>query len=437
MRNRNPQRKMKIYAPQARAPTANGKQAEKSPKKQPKNSTDGISIADFLSGGVGTLSGGDLSVVTYYICMRVLSEALGKLEIRLMDKENNEITAHETVYFLKNRPNSMQTPSFFKKIVEFSRNHYGNGYVYVARDQKGRLTGLYPLDPRSVQIWINDSMPFSDRPYWYFYTDPHSGKSYWLNPEDILHFRGGTPDPAYQGIAGKSVRQILAESFAGEKWAQRFQNDLYQRGLTANAVIHYTGDLKDTAQKAMIKKIISAGGRASDKIIPLPIGFDVQPLNLKLTDSQFYELREFNALQIAAAFGVNPNQLNIYDKSSYNNSEMQNLAFLVDTLAFILKGYEEELNYKLLTRRELAAGLSFRFNTWDLLRGDIETQQRVLTNYVNGGVYSPNEARHELDKPPVVGGDMPFINGAYIPLDKARVQTAEGGENIEFSENQE
>ena len=163
----------------------------------------------------------------------------------------------------------------------------------------------------------------------------------------------------------------------------------------------------------------------------------MQPLNLKLTDSQFYELREFNALQIAAAFGVNPNQLNIYDKSSYNNSEMQNLAFLVDTLAFILKGYEEELNYKLLTRRELAAGLSFRFNTWDLLRGDIETQQRVLTNYVNGGVYSPNEARHELDKPPVVGGDMPFINGAYIPLDKARVQTAEGGENIEFSENQE
>lgn len=427
MRNRMPPRQIKLYAPRARSPT----RTEKPPRKpEPKASAGEISLNDFFSGGGGVLTGGDLSVVTYFICMRVLSEALGKLEIRLMDRNNNEVTGHEAVYFLKNRPNAMYTPSFFRKNLEFCRNHYGNSYAYIARDSRGRLTGLYPLDPRAVEIWINNSMPFVGREYWYFYTDSGSGRSYWLDPEDILHFRGGMPDPSRQGIAGKSVRQTLAESFAGERWAQNFQNDLYQRGLTANAVVHYTGDLKDSLKKAMIKRILESGGRASDKIIPLPIGFDIQPLNLKLTDSQFYELREFNALQIAAAFGVNPNQLNIYDKSSYNNSEMQNLAFLVDTLAFILKGYEEELNYKLLTRRELAAGLSFRFNTWDLLRGDIETQQRVLTNYVNGGIYSPNEARRELDRPPVDGGDMPFINGAYIPLVNARTQTTlNGGEN--------
>lgn len=430
MKNRTTPRRIRLYAPQARSPTV----PEKPEKKAaPKNEAGTISLSDFLSGGSGALTSGDLSVVTYYICMRVLSEALGKLEIRLMDSENREITSHEAVYFLKNRPNLMHTPSFFKKILEFCRNHYGNSYAYIARDANGRLTGLYPLDPRAVEIYINNSMPFVGRTYWYFYTDTGSGRSYWLNPEDVLHFRGGTPDPNYQGLVGKSVRQTLAESFAGEKWAQRFQNDLYQRGLTANAVIHYTGDLKDSLKKSMIKKILESGGRSSDKIIPLPIGFDIQPLDLKLTDSQFYEIREYNALQIAAAFGVNPNQLNIYDKSSYNNSEMQNLAFLVDTLAFILKGYEEELNYKLLTRREIAKGMAFRFNTWDLLRGDIETQQRVLTNYVNGGIYSPNEARRELDRPPVDGGDMPFINGAYIPLTEARQQ--KGGDNSGLSDN--
>ena len=49
-------------------------------------------------------------------------------------------------------------------------------------------------------------------------------------------------------------------------------------------------------------------------------------------------------MQIASAFGIKPVQINDYSKSSYASSENQNLAFLVDTLLFILKQYEEELN---------------------------------------------------------------------------------------------
>lgn len=382
------------------------------------------------------IGGPDLSVMTYFICLRVLSETVGKLEIRLMDRTNREVTDHESAYFLKVRPNLMMTPTLFKKILEFNRSHFGNSYVLITRDRRGRMTGLYPLDSQCVQIYINNTRDLVGRPYYYFYSDPRSGKEYWLDPEDVLHFKGGTPDRETGGLAGKSVRQTLAESFSGEKWAQNFQNDLYRKGLTANAVVKYTGDLSDSKQRNMIKNIIRYSGRSTDKLIPIPLGFDIQPLNLKLTDSQFYEIRKFNTLQIAAAFGVKPDQLNIYDKSSYNNSAMQNLAFLVDTLAYILKGYEEELDYKLLTREELAAGLSFRFKISDLLRGDIETQQKVLTGYANSGIYSPNEARRELERPPVDGGDDPYINGAYVPLTIAVKGQGKGGETNEMPGNQ-
>ena len=37
-----------------------------------------------------------------------------------------------------------------------------------------------------------------------------------------------------------------------------------------------------------------------------------QPLDIKLSDSQFFELKKYTALQIAAAFGVKPNQINDY-----------------------------------------------------------------------------------------------------------------------------
>lgn len=56
------------------------------------------------------------------------------------------------------------------------------------------------------------------------------------------------------------------------------------------------------------------------------------PLDIKLSDSQFIELKKYSALQIAAAFGIKPNQINDYTKSSYSNSEMQQLSFLTDTM---------------------------------------------------------------------------------------------------------
>ena len=77
----------------------------------------------------------------------------------------------------------------------------------------------------------------------------------------------------------------------------------------------------------------------------MPPGLKLVPVNMKLTDAQFYELQKYSALQIAAAFGIKPNQLNNYEKSSYANSETQQLAFLVETMAYHLKAYEEEINY--------------------------------------------------------------------------------------------
>lgn len=421
-----------IQAPMARMPTPPQRIYTPGHQKIRNNAGSTLSLSDinsFFETNPGAAGGPDMSVLTYFICIRVLSEAIGKLNIRLMDKDNHEITDHEAVYFLQTRPNPMHTPSFLKKIIEVARTHYGNGYAYIARDSKGRMTGIYPLISPNIQIYINNSMPFINRPYFYYYIDPQNGQEWWINPEDILHVKGGMPDQYTNGLVGKSAREILAESLSGEKWAQNFLNDLYRRGLTANAVIHYTGDLDDPRRKNLVSKILDFGARATDKIIPLPIGMTIEPLNLKLTDSQFYEIKNFNALQIAAAFGVKPDQLNIYDKSSYDNSEMQQLAFLVDTLAFVLKGYEEELNYKLLTPQEITKyGLSFRFNTWDLLRGDIETMQTVLSGYVNAGIYTRNEARRQLEQPPIDGADQLMVNGAYVPLNLAGVGKDMGGE---------
>ena len=381
------------------------------------NSNDTISLSDinelFFSDSARQY-GADLSEITYFTCLKTLSEALGKMPVYLMSENKERITDHETARFLSVSPNSIYTPIQFFTYMEFCRNHFGNAYAYVER-LNGKITGIYPLGPRMVQIWVNNTDVFTKRKYTYYYTDERSGKAFWLDPEDVLHVKSWVTDRS--GLAGKSVREILATNMAGSKASQAFLNDLYQKGLTANAVVKYVGDLSREQQRVMLKQIDKQARDEGRRLITLPVGYDIQTLDLKLTDSQFYELKKYNSLQVAAAFGIQPNQLNDYSKSSYANSAAQSLAFYVNTLLYNITLYEQEFNRKLLTTREQVQGLGFKFNVWTILRGDPTQQADVLQKMVSSAIYSPNEARNKLDMPPTTGGDVHIVNGSYVKLE--------------------
>lgn len=387
----------------------------------------------FFSGQSVAQYGADLSEITYFTCLKTLSEALGKMPVYLMGPDKERKTNHETSFFLSVSPNIVYTPIQLFTFLEFCRNHYGNAYAYVER-VNGKIAGIYPLDPRMIQIWVNNTQEFTQRKYSYYYTDNGSGKSYWINPEDMLHIKSWVTDKS--GLAGKSVREILATNMTGSKASQQFLNDLYQKGLTANAVVKYVGDLSRDQQKVMLKQIEKQAKDEGRRIITLPVGYDIQTLDLKLTDSQFYELKKYNALQIAAAFGIQPNQLNDYSKSSYANSAAQSLSFYVNTLLYNITLYEQEFNRKLLTTKEQQDGLGFKFNVWTILRGDPTQQADVLQKMVSSAIYSPNEARAKLDMPPTPGGDVHIVNGSYVKLEdvglaylqKVANQSAGGGE---------
>lgn len=382
------------------------------------NNADGstVSLADLNDwfSSVNRVGGPDLAEITYFTCLKILSESIGKMPVYLMDADKNRILSHETTRILSVEPNEVCTPVQFFTKMEYCRNHYGNAYAYIRRDSKAHLTGLIPLDPRMMQIWINDTDDFTQRRYYYYYTDVRSGRTYWMRPDDILHVKSWVTDQS--GLAGKSVREILATYMAGNKAAQNFLNDLYQKGMTANAVVKYVGDMSKERQKVFLQSIREQS-QENGRMIALPVGADIQTLDLKLTDSQFYELSKYNALKIAAAFGVQPNYLNDYSKSSYANSSAQNLSFYVNTLLYNVTVYEQELNRKLLTSREQAQGMGFKFNVSVILRGDPSQQADVIQKLVQAGIYSPNDALSLMDRPPCANGDVHMINGAYVKLE--------------------
>lgn len=367
----------------------------------------------------------DLSEITYYTCLKVLSESVGKLSIHLKDSKNNRIVDHEALQKLKFAPNPFMTSTPMMTLLETWRNHHGNAYAYLSYDNRGRLVGIYPMHPQNVRILIDNVKLFSGEEKLY-YEYNHNGKTYVFDSENVLHLKGGL---SKDGIVGVSVRETLATTFNGVKASQKYLNTLYERGLTAKAVLKYTGDLSKEMQKKMLEAMedfINTNNNPSG-IFPLPLGMDLTPLDLKLSDTQFFELKKYTALQIAGAFGVKPNHLNDYNKSSYSNSEMQNLSFYVDTLLYILTLYEEEFNLKLLTEKERLSGLRFEFNVASILKGDLKTQAECITKFIQSGVYTINEARNLVGLPAVEGGDIIIMNGSYVRLEDIGIAYKKGG----------
>lgn len=359
--------------------------------------------------------GADLAEVTYFVCIKTLSEAMSKLPLYLIDREKRRQTSHEISRLIGIEPNAYQTFSQLMAATEYSRNHYGNAYIYVNRDASGKLETLIPLDAWRVQVWIDNTSELTARRYYYMYSDVR-GQIYSFKPGEVLHFKNWLTDENL--LIGRSTREILATSLKGMKASTAFLNDLYQRGLIARAYVKYIGDLKPTMQEELLNRLEEQARTNSRRMIALPVGFDIQPLDLKLTDSQFSELRQYSALQIAAAFGIKPNFLNDYSKSSYANSSMQNLTFLTDTLLSIVVGYEQELTRKLLTSTEQAAGYRFKFNTNILLRSDPSAQAEIISKLLANGVYTIDEARGLLDREPCTDaiGSEHLINAAYKKL---------------------
>lgn len=390
-------------------------------KRKSTASTEQVALNQLLDWlGVSELDGGELSNATYFACLKVLSESIGKLPLKLQQATPTSgiriAREHRYYRMLNERPNRYMTATVFWSTMELCRNHYGNAYALIDTSDP-RAPQLWPLPPRSVQVLYDNAKMLKDTPDLYYAYSGNTGTVV-FGSEEILHFKSHC---TLDGLVGVSVREQLAGTIHGSVKAQKMINKMYESGMTAKAVLQYTGSLKDASKDALTKGIEAyARGEMKSKgienIIPIPLGMNLTPLNIKLADNQFVELSQFTALQIASAFGIPPMYIGDYTKSSYASAEAQQLSFLTNTLLYVIAGYEQEIAYKLLTDEEAKDGYHVKLNTAVILRSDQKTQVETLSAAVSTFLYTPNEAREKLDLPSLPGGDQLIGNGSTIPI---------------------
>lgn len=373
-----------------------------------------------------------LQEVTYYTCLKVLSEGLSKLPLTLQRVSEDggiiDMISSPLWQTAKVRPNPYMSPSTFWAVMENNRNHFGNGYAMILRDERSGSVTLWPMEPSCIRIEIEQGKDLSElRDITYVYTSPNNGQSFRLRSDEVLHVKTST---VFFGLVGLSVQDKLKMSLDGAAMSQEMLNKLYKNNFVPKAAVQFdtasmVNEDYESAYLRTLQNYADGKGEGGSSFIPLSPGTNIIPLNIKLTDGQFLELRKYTALQIAAAFGIKPNHLNDYERSSYANSETQQLAFYTDTMLYILKQYEEELNFKLLSQTQREQGYRFKFNIAAVLRGDTKSQLESLSMGVSNGVYTPNEARRNLDLPALPGGDRIYFNGSNIAVEDAGIQYRE------------
>ncbi|MFD2681208.1 phage portal protein [Bacillus seohaeanensis] len=379
---------------------------------------------------------------TFFTCLRILSDTISKLPLKLHQETGNgtrKATDHYLYNLLKLRPNEYMSSSTFFKAVEWNRLYYGHSIVYIdtikAGRHAGRVKGLYPLDMDKVEIWVDDKGVIDrNNAIWYIYNTLHGQMK--LKHDEVLHFFGMTKD-GIQGMAVKDYLKTLVENAQG---GQSYVNEYFKNGLFAKGILQYTSQINPEDEVRMKERFqrMASGVKNSGSILPVPLGFQFQSINSTMADSQFLELNQLSMQQIAAAFGVKMHQINSLDRATHSNIAEQQKEFYVDTLQSILVMYEQELSWKLCTKKERNEGYFWRFNVDSILRSSPKERAEYLKIMGESGYISRNEGREQENLPRVddKNADTLILNGNAIPIDMVGEQyiketSPKGGEDNE------
>jgi len=363
-----------------------------------------------------------LKEITVYTCIKILSETLGKLPIKIYQDTSTgkqKMTGDYRSRLLKLRPNPYMSAFDFWKLMEVLRNIHGNAYAWLDVASVGRnagqIQGIYPLKSEQMKVFVDDiGLLSSKNRVWYEYRDD-AGTSYIIDSDSILHFKG----MSINGLIGLSTIEMLRSNIENAKGASNFLNNSYRKGMQAAGILQYVGDLDEDKKNKLRDKFeaMSSGLINANRLAVMPLGVTYQPLQLKLTDAQFLENTRLTIQQLTAAFGIKPHQVNDQTKTSYASTSEANREFYTDTMLAILTMYEQELDYKMFLNREIDAGYYTKWNADVILRADPEKRYAMYKDAVQNALKTPNECRELEEDPAMPGGDVLYGNSALAPID--------------------
>ncbi len=347
--------------------------------------------------------GSALQIAAVYACIRLLSETLAQLPlvIRRRTPDGSEpATDHPLWPILHDQPNKRMT-SFTWRSTQMSHCvGWGNGYAFMCRDGRGRVTGIYPVCPDVSYPQVID--------HTLTYMTTIDGVTFEANPKDVLHI----PALGFDGIIGYSPIHVHRETIGLGKSAQVFGARMFGNGSILSGVLKHPGRLKRKPEKpddpSPVERLrkqwrdLYSGLENAFSVAVLEEGMEFQRVGIPPVDAQFLETRKFQISEIARIFNIPSHMINDLDRATFNNISELSIGFLRYTMTPWLVSWEQELNRKLFPEDN---DHYVKFNVNGLLRGTQKDRADYYKTAIETGWMSRNEVRELEDLNRVEGLD--------------------------------
>jgi HK97 family phage portal protein len=236
------------------------------------------------------------------------------------------------------------------------------------------------------------------------------GVQYVVPQREILHLRVLTPRHV---LIGESPIKAAALAAGVNVALARSQATFFSQMSRPSGVLSSEMPLN----KDQLASLREAWSQQSQKMaqghVPILSGnLKFQPFGITSQDAQLMEAQRFSVEQIAMCYGVPLPVIGDLSNSTLSNAETLVSLWLSISLGSLLENVEQSLTKTF----ELPARENINFDVAGLLRTDFLTRIDGLTRAVQGGLFSPNEARAREGLHPVDDGDRVIVQQQMVPL---------------------
>lgn len=377
--------------------------------------TTSAELYDWLLTGYGaeTLSGvvmtpqKAMTVSAVQAAVRVLSESVAQLPIQIYKEteDGRELAPEHPLHnVLAHSPNFWMDSFQFRETMMIHLLLWGNFYGFIVKEPRtGRILEILPIHPSRMQVKQESNWTLT------YTMELPENKLKTVPASDLLHIRDGSMN----SFTGNSRVMWIKEAIGLSIKAESQGSLTFGNGGRPSGVLSTPEKLKpdDLAKIRESWKAAHGGDKAMGTAV-VDANFKFTPVSYNSRDSQYIESRKFQISEVARVFRVPPHMIGDLERATNNNIEHQSLEFVKFALMPWLRRIELAIETQLISRRKNRHIV--RFNTRELLRGDMAGLAQYYSNMVQNKLMTRNEVRQFEGLNKVEGGDE-FENPAITP----------------------
>lgn len=309
------------------------------------------------------------------------------------------------------RPDVDTTKEAFYGAVIVSLLIDGNAFIRVFSNNRGEIVNMSVLNPHNVEIIRNGLGRVMFKV---------EGEDAPLSSEQVVFI----PDVVRPGhIRGVSRVEALKENFGLAMALQNYAAKFFGSGTQTSGVIEFPGNLTAEQAKALQEGFDArhrGWGRAHRTAI-ISGGAKYVPTSVENDKAQFLDSRRMAVEDVARAFNIPSNLLNLPGTNTFSSVEQNNLAFVTHCLRPIVQKLESAFS-PLMARTQGGENAFIKFSLDGLLRADIQNRMSAYSTGLQAGFLSVNDVRRLEDLRPI---DDPSADQPRVPLANVNIDAAD------------